>query len=45
MTQTQNRHDLELLNLDPWLVPYEWQVRNRFQYYKNARRSSTPPAG
>ena len=34
---TQKRFDLELLNLDPWLVPYEGQVRSRFQYYKNAK--------
>jgi 1,4-alpha-glucan branching enzyme len=37
MTQTQGAHDLKILDLDPWLAPYEQQVRWRHNYYKKIR--------
>jgi 1,4-alpha-glucan branching enzyme len=37
MTQTQSSHDLKILDLDPWLLPYESQVRWRMNYFNRAR--------
>ncbi len=39
-TQTpppQSTHDLKILDLDPWLVPYEQQVRSRHNYFEKAK--------